>query len=145
MNGGTRRRCAPALAAALVLLVGLHCGCDGGGEAPLPPVGPSIGGQWAGRFFVAESSDIRDQAVTATIRQNGDAVIIETSLVGVGARLTGAIDAEGNMVLTDPFDGETWTTFFGPATPTAVTVADFLLPPTPEDASTPLNVIQLTR
>jgi hypothetical protein len=123
-----------------------YVGCDGGGGgSSSPPVGPSIGGQWAGRFYVARSSNPNERAITATIRQDGDAVMIATSLVGIGARLTGTIDAAGSMVLIDGFDGEIWTTFFGPATAASVTVADFLRPPSDTDPTPPLNVIQLIR
>lgn len=111
----------------VLLAVGLLAvGCDSGGGSGSTPVGPDIRGKWSGSFYSIRLDPPRRQPVTATIQQDGDAVIIKTSRTGTGANLTGTIDAKGNMKLTDAFDGELWTTYYGPATATRVRILDFL-------------------
>ena len=124
-----------------LLLAGCNGGGGGGGE---PPVGPNLNGDWAGSYYGVRTGDPGRRAVTANIRHRGTTVIINTSLTGAGATLTGTIDPDGEMVLTDPYDGETWTTHVRPASPTRVQVADYLY----DDelgAESPLRVIDLSR
>ena len=105
---------------------------------------PRISGNWAGIFFRTNESSRTN--VTARISQSGDAITITTSLPeDIGARFTGSIDSDGDMKLTDPFDGEVWTTHFRPATTNAVTIADFISAPTALEPDKPLKVIQLRR
>lgn len=118
-------------------------GCDSSGSRSTP-IGPDLQGSWAGKAFVSRSSDPQEQAITATVSHSGDAITINTSKTGTGATLTGTIDTDGNMTLTDPSDGETWTTFFGPANSNSFRVADFVFDDDLGGAS-PLQVIELSR
>lgn len=128
-----------------VLVAAAAAGCTSSDDDPAPPVGPAVGGSWVGHYFDRGGSR-QDTPITATIRQDGDAIMIRTSLVGVGANLTGTIDAAGDMRLTDAFDGEIWTTHYRPATTNFVQIADFLRQPEPEDqGATPIQIIELTR
>ena len=132
----------------LSLLLGLAAcfatGCNGGGDDADPPVGPNLNGRWTGRYYSAQSSDTREFPMTATIRHDGSAIRIQTSLTGVGATLSGTIEPNGEMSLIDPYDGEIWTTYFEPASTERVRVADFLYD---DDlgARSPLQVIDLRR
>lgn len=62
-----------------------------------------------------------------------------------GQRFTGTIDAQGNMHLTDPSDGETWTTHEQPATSTFIEIEDFQTRPSPTNPDPALNIIRLSR
>ena len=106
---------------------------------------PRISGQWSGSFFQTNASG--SEAITATIRQNRDAIVIETSKAEPpGQRFTGGIDANGDLTMTDASDGETWTTYFGPVTTNFVKIADFISRPDPLSSnSPPLVVIELRR
>lgn len=140
----TALRIQPWGLALLLVLAGTGAGCNKGGDSQ-PPVGPSIGGDWTGRYF-ARYANRPEVALTATIRQDGEAIMIRTSLVGVGAHFTGTIDPSGDMTLTDAFDAEIWTTRYRPATSNFVQIADFLRAPEPEDlGETPIQIIELRR
>lgn len=128
----------------LITVAAITLGCDSGGSDAAPPVGPDIRGSWSGRYYIRGASDAREQAITATISQDGDAIILKTSLTGVGADLTGTIDAHGDMTLTDAWDAEIWTTYFQPVNSNFVQVADFTSVPQPGE-STPLQIIELSR
>jgi len=135
----------------LVLALSLSgCGGGGGGEksgagtTAQRPVGPNLNGRWTGTYTVMGDGRSDSTSLTATIRHTGTSVFLTTSLVGIGASFTGTINAAGDMYLTDAFDGETWTTHFGPATTASVRIADFAEHPTLGE-ETPLEVIDLTR
>lgn len=120
-------------------------GCDPtGGGSGTKPVGPDIRGKWSGEFYTIRLEPPRRQTVTAEIRQDGDAVVVKTSRTGTAANLTGTINAAGRMTMTDAADGETWTTYFGPATASRVRLADFLYD---DDlgADSPMYVLDLKR
>jgi hypothetical protein len=120
-------------------------GCNGSGGDDAPPIGPDIRGAWSGRYF-ARNANRPETALTATIRQDGEAVMIHTSLVGIGANLTGTIQPNGDISLIDAFDGEIWTTHYRPATTNSIQIADFLRTPEPEDeGTTPIQLIELRR
>lgn len=130
----------------LLTACGLATACDlgGGGSSRSTPVGPDLQGKWTGEFYIMRAANPRREAITATIKHDGDAIIIKTSKSGVGANLTGTIDADGEIVATDPLDGETWTTILGPATADRVRIADFIWDPL-LGAQSPLKVIDLRR
>jgi len=135
----------PQLLCVLVaaLVGGLLLGCErdsGGGSSQ---VGPAIGGSWAGVYYETDNPG-GTIALTATVTHDGDAVTIQTSKSGIGALLTGTIDQDGDLVLTDAFDSETWSTFYGPATASKLVVADYLWN-TNLGSLSPLAVIDLER
>ena len=117
--------------AALVSVAALLEGCGGGGGGGGPSViGPNLNGSWAGDFFITDGSI--DRTLTAEIEHSGTNITIRTSrTAGTAVLLTGWIDDEGNMQLTDAFDGETWTTIDGPATTNHVLIEDFVEAPPP--------------
>lgn len=118
-------------------------GCAGQGKS-VPPVGPDIRGRWGGVYYQTDRGG--QVSLSASIGQEGDAVTISTSKpAGTARLLTGTINEEGRMVLTDGFDGETWTTLFGPATPNHVKLADYVYTPSLEDPDPPVYVLDLTR
>lgn len=86
---------------------------------------PHIDGQWSGTFFTENWPFPGRRHVSATITQSGDAITIDTSLNGIGSFLTGRIDANGGIVLTDAATGETWTTHRQRATESFIEIADF--------------------
>lgn len=141
---------------ALVLAVALN-GCGGGSSrsdkasnnpsgatASKRLVGPNLNGKWEGTFTVIGDGLNDSTPLTATIRHTGNSVYVKTSLVGIGANLTGTINAVGDMYLTDAYDGETWTTHFGPASSTSVRIADFAEDPSLSDDPA-IEVIDLVR
>ena len=119
----------------------LMSGCGGGGGSSDPPVGPDLRGEWVGVFL----GNGPRQALTATILQDGDAIMIRTSLTGIGANLSGTSSTDGSLSLTDAFDGEIWSTFSSKASATRVQIQDFLRSPAPDDPNAPLQTIELTR
>ena len=126
---------------ALVSVLAAGCGGGGGGGSDAP-VGPDLRGDWIGAYANGEGAS---RSLTATIRQDGDAVFLSTSLIGRGARLTGTSTADGSLFLTDAFDGEIWTTYFRPATPARMQIGDFVRPPEPDAPLPPLRIIDLRR
>lgn len=118
-------------------------GC-GGADHSIPPIGPDLRGRWMGVYYRSDRGG--QLSLTASISQEGDAVTLSTSKPSGTARLlTGTISGNGDMVLTDAFDGETWTTLFGPATTNHVMLADYVRQPTVEDPDPPVYVLDLTR
>ncbi len=107
---------------------------------------PNIKGTWTGQYVVYGGTDAYDgQAVTAKIKQDKDAVVITTNLPVTGRFLTGTIKSDGDMTLTDAYDGELWTTHFEPATTTSMRIADFLTAPSVENPDPPIGVIELSK
>lgn len=105
---------------------------------------PKIAGAWRGTYYTrGYGLEQPGVSISAQIRQDGDAVIINTTLTGVGANLTGTIDSDGDMRLTDAYDGEIWTTHYRPATPSFIQIADFLRPPELGDLETPIQIMDL--
>jgi hypothetical protein len=121
---------------------------DKGGEKDETPAKPAavprIGGKWTGSFFVTDKAG--STPLKATIRQSNDAIVITTNLAEPpGQMFSGGITTSGKMTLTDAFDGEIWTTFFGPATTDFVKIADFVERPQTNSVAPPLFVIELRR
>lgn len=104
--------------------------------------GVSIAGRWKGTFFdpVANTT----QGIRANISQDGDQVTIDTTLPDIGSYLTGTIRPNGHIRLTDAWDGETWTTHAGPATPSHMIIQDYVRDPTTGSMDI-LNTIDFTR
>ena len=100
---------------------------------------PNIDGDdWTGYF---ETTGFNNrQSITASINQSGNSVTIVTSKSGLGSRLVGSINSNGDMLVFDQYDGEDWTTHFGPATLAQVAIYDFICP-----TCSQLNSIVLTR
>lgn len=103
--------------------VGTLAGC-GGGNGDDGPKYVDLSGNWTGRYVSPEVN----QNVVATITQDRDALVIETSLRSIGHVLTGNIDTNGQIRLTDAFDGETWTSH-GPVSTNAFLIRDYLWDP----------------
>lgn len=105
---------------------------------------PEIGGiNWVG-YFVEGGSNVK-QNLMASIVLTGTNVTIETSLTGLGHYFVGTINSNGDMLIYDDYDGEDWTTHYGPATAKAISIYDYIRPPSPSDPSPPLNEIVLYR
>lgn len=144
------------LLAALLAGLGIAVGCNDSGGTPsamaavTPPTNAAqnnlkLGGTWTGSASIRGDGSPAGLPVTATVRQNGDAITIRTSLTALGANFSGAIEEDGNLVLTDAFDGETWTTHFQKPTNNHIQIADYVRPPSFEDPDPPTNIIDLMR
>lgn len=96
------------------------------------------GNNWSGYFRTTGYNNY--QSITAVIHQSGDRVEIITSKSGLGHHLIGSINSIGHMLLYDQYDGEDWTTHYGPATSSKVAIYDYICP-----TCSALNVISLTR
>jgi hypothetical protein len=100
-------------------------------------------GEWSGQFYVTGQENDAIE-VTAVVSQDRDAVIIRTDRPsGVGQLFVGFLEPDGSMGLIDSFDGEIWTTYYGPATEDTITIADFI--PVNGSNFSQLNVITLVR
>ena len=104
----------------------------------------NIAGQWSGVYYETDKAGSTIN-LSATIQQDGEAVVISTTKSGTGGLLTGTIDQDGNMSITDAFDGEGWPTFYGPATSTHIKIADYLWDASIPEIDIPLAVIDLNR
>ena len=132
-----------ALVALALAAVYLTSGCNDGSSSS-PPIGPDLRGTWGGVYYRTDGGP--RTPLTAKVRQDGDAIYISTDRVDgpTGRKLTGTMTPEGRMTLTDAYDGETWTTFYGPARTNQCRVADYVHPPhVPEN--NPLYGIDLRR
>lgn len=112
-----------------LIAAALGCNLDGGGSSGGSPlVGPDLRGSWSGFSGVTSSS--AKTPVKATVKQKEDMVTITTTLPkdGTGSQFTGTINGDGDMVLTDAFDGETWTTYKGPANSSSIRIFDLTCP-----------------
>ena len=119
-------------------------GCDNGGSSGPPPIGPDLRGRWGGAYYQTNRGG--QLSLTATVRQDGDAVTITTSKTGgTAVLLTGTTDERGHLDMTDGFDGQEWTSFFGPASTNHIKLADYVETPSLEDPDPPLYVLDLTR
>jgi hypothetical protein len=83
--------------------------------------------------------------LTATIYCDGTRVTIITSKSGIAHYLAGSINSNGDMLVYDRYDGEAWTTHFGPATSTKIYLYDYAWPPVAGEPEPPLNKLKLTR
>ena len=123
-------------------------------------IGPDIAGDsWTGFFRVYEySSSCKcyvnisySVPLTAVVTQKPylppyyDSVTITTSRSSLGHYLSGTMTDSGSMLLYDQYDGEDWTTHFGPATTTVINIYDFAQRPTEENPHPPLNAIKIFR
>ena len=116
--------CSFVLAFLAAILDGCNSGGGGTGGSP-GSAGIDLSGTWQGRYV---SPDL-EVPLSAKIRQSGDSIIIQTTKDGVGHLLTGVMRPDGSLLLTDSFDGETWTSY-GPVTETHVRIRDYLYDPT---------------
>lgn len=125
------------------------------GETIQPPPGKGssgngsitlrLSGSWRGSASVLGDLDSGGVSITAFVQQSGDAITIRTSLSTLGANLSGSIDSDNCIRLTDAYDGEVWTTHFQKATDNHIQIADFLRPPSAEEPDPPTSVIDLRR
>lgn len=105
------------------------------------PIVPQIAGNWKGSFYLYEydrDKNLADTAkgarrnltsITAVVTQNEKdhaLVTLVTSRSGRGHRLTGRIEPDGGMTMTDAYDGEIWTTHRRKATAQMVELNDFV-------------------
>lgn len=117
-------------------------GC--GGDEGIPPVGPSIAGEWSGEFYRTDRAV--HYPLQAWISQSGDAVVIETNKgEGRACLLTGTIREDGHMRMIDAYDGEIWTTHWEPATEHHIRLADYVEAPSVTEPHPGLYVLELTR
>ena len=111
-------------------------------------VGPAIAGKWWGSVYTADEvtgAHSIARPLTAEITQVGNHVTIVTSLTQPRPqRLDGTMNADGNMLLYDEIN-EDWSTHWGPATTTQMTLADYIYPPTDAEHHPPLLVVKLQR
>jgi len=132
------------VAAGLIALWG--CGSDSGDSGP-KRIGPNVdGASWSGFYFNSASGFQENLTATITHTSN-DIVIVTTKMEPPAQRFTGTISTNGTMLLTDSYDGETWTTFFGPATRKFVKIADFARVPEDQedDINVPIKFVELSR
>ena len=73
------------------------------------------------------------KAVISQEGKEGEAVVITTDLPAnhIARKLTGTFETSGKMLVTDAFDGELWSTFFGPAHGNYIKLADYETRPVP--------------
>ena len=116
-----------------LLIVFLVCmsGCEGDGSSSFDGTGsvPDLAGTWTGTYYIEEDDTgtrFNSQSISATVTQSGISVSIVTSKGGTAHELVGEIDASGNMLMTDSFDGETWSTFNRAATESLIELNDIL-------------------
>lgn len=132
----------PLLAAATLLAA---CN-DGKDDKGSPEVGQSVAGKnWTGSLYATDGSD--RTAVKARISQDGEAVIITTDLPEkhIAHQLTGTFKSTGRMLVTDSFDGEQWSTFFGPAHGNYIKLADYESRPVPGNGIDDFYILELSR
>jgi hypothetical protein len=96
------------------------------------------GSNWSGYFMTTGYGN--RQSISAVISQSGSRVSIVTSKSGLGHYLIGSINSRGHMLLYDQYDGEDWTTHYGPASAGKVAIYDYIC-----QTCSQLNVISLTR
>jgi len=105
---------------------------------------PRIKGNWSGSYYRTDRPE--RLSLTAKIEQDRDAVIITTSKSGgTAVNFTGNIRNSGNMRLTDAYDGEAWTTYYGPAKENRIVIADYVYSPSSNVSNRPLYVVELSR
>ncbi len=102
------------------VLTGLLTGCEDNAFSKSPE-GPDIGGSWNGTYERPGLSE----PLSAKITQDGDSVVIETTLSGPGELFTGAITKAGDIEAMDNYNGKTWTSL-GETTPKHVYIRDYL-------------------
>jgi hypothetical protein len=108
---------------------------------------PDIAGSnWTGFFWRSDmyTSSLLPLTAEVTIDEEGW-VTITTSKENLGHYLEGRVNTEGYMLLYDQYDGEDWTTHYGPASDLHIKIADYIYRPTLEKPSPPLNIIELKR
>lgn len=114
------------------------------GEQVYPP--DISGDGWTGIFWRSDNLAETAVSVHAIVTQNPDGrVTVTTSKIGLGHYFAGNIDITGHMLINDAYDGEVWSTHYGPATDTYIKIADYVRPPSLFDLYPPLNIIELTR
>ncbi len=128
-------------------LAALSSACnDGGEDKGGPGVGQSVAGKnWTGSLYATDGTNRR--ALKATITQNRDAIVITTDLPGSGIarRLTGSFDKSGRIRVTDPYDGEIWSTYFGPAHGNYIKLADYTTRPVPGNGNDDFWILEISR
>ena len=101
------------------------------------------GDDWVGYYTRTDTSYILYLA--ASISQEGSRVEITTTKSGLGHYFSGNINAYGDMLVYDSFDGEDWTTHYGPARSTKIKIYDFAWSFEADEPVPPLNKIILYR
>lgn len=119
-------------------------------DKPWGDIIPDISGaDWTGLFFIQDGDQAYgSQPITAVISQTKGfefQVTIRTSKKGIGGHLRGIIHSNGHMLVYDQLDGEDWTTYYGPASPTFINLLDYVRPPQVGVRTPPLYRIRLTR
>jgi len=147
MEGAMQPISRPLLFSAMASMALVFSGCNDSGSSDDGAASagvPSVSGSWSGIYY--RTDEAAEESITASISQDGKAVVINTTKASApGQAFTGTIETNGEMILTDGSDGETWTTHFGPATGNNIHIADFVRPPTPEEMDPPLRIVHLTR
>jgi len=125
--------------APLLIVAGLLGGCNESEGGSASPTGLDLRGSWSGEYV---RPGVREP-LKAKVIQDGDAIIIQTSRQTVGRLLTGYMNSNADLSMTDGYDGELWTSAT-PATPNRIYLHDYLYSPT-VDNDPPLQDIILTR
>lgn len=131
------------MVALLVFVLHLSSGCNEGSSSS-PPIGPDLRGTWGGVYYRTDGGP--RTPLTAKVRQDGDGIFISTDRTNgpTGRKLTGTMTPDGRMFLTDAYDGELWSTHYGPARTNQFRIADYVHPPHIQE-NNPLYVIELRR
>ena len=125
--------------AMLGVAVGLLDGCNESDGGSPPPGGPDLSGEWSGRYVSPGVSE----PFEARVIQDGDAVVIQTTRAQAGRLLTGTMDRDAKLRMTDGYNSELWTSA-SPATPHRIHIHDYLQTPT-IGYDPPLQDLILTR
>ena len=140
----------PCLLTFILPCLALFASCnDGKEDKGKPGVGQSVSGKnWSGYLYATDGSD--RTVVKAVISQEGkegEAVVITTDLPAnhIARKLTGTFETSGKMLVTDAFDGEWWSTFFGPAHGNYIKLADYETRPVPGNGKDDFYILELSR
>ena len=124
----------PCLLTFILPCLALFASCnDGKEDKGKPGVGQSVPGKnWSGYLYATDESD--RTVVKAVISQEGkegEAVV--------------TFETSGKMLVTDAFDGEWWSTFFGPAHGNYIKLADYETRPVPGNGKDDFYILELSR
>ena len=118
-------------------------------------IGPDIqGDDWTGITYLMDGHGVTyyEARVSAVVTHVNDQVTItltyiDYSMWPISEYFWGCMTESGDMTLYDELEPpETWTTFFGPATETSITIADYTDHYDPEENPYPdLYVVELSR
>jgi hypothetical protein len=129
---------------AAVCAFALMSGCDGGGGGSSSQGAVDIAGSWSGSYENEETGE--HVSISATVDQDGSGVVIKTTKGNPpGQSLSGSMDGDANLTMTDAGDGEVWTSYT-PTTASRIVITDFTYQPQARDTNdVPRKIIDLRR